>query len=66
MIICLEQTFICTTEVLLLSRSSGTIIKRQSKALYIYIYIYIFMIFDKDQVESARRIESELNISSII
>ena len=32
----------------------------------IYIYIYIFMIFDKDQVDSARRIESELNISSII
>ena len=30
------------------------------------IYIHIFMIFDKDQVDSARRIESELNISSII
>ena len=33
----------------------------------IYIYVsYIFMIFDKDQVDSARRIESELNIRSII
>ena len=31
-----------------------------------HIYIHIFMIFDKDQVDSARRIESELNICLII
>ena len=36
MIICSEQTFIGTTKVSLLSSSSGTIIKRQPKALYIY------------------------------
>ena len=29
--------------------------------MYIYIYMYIFMIFDKDQVDSARRIESDWN-----
>ena len=33
---------------------------------HIYKYIHIFMIFDKDQVDSARRIESELNICLII
>ena len=31
----LEQTTICTTEVLLLSNSSGTTLKRKSKALNI-------------------------------
>ena len=31
-----------------------------------YMYAYIFMIFDKDQVDSSRRIESELNICLII
>ena len=36
MIIRSEQTFIGTTEVSLLSNSSGTMIKQQSKALSIY------------------------------
>ena len=36
MTICSEQTLFGTTEVSLLSSSSGTIIKQQSKALYLY------------------------------